>query len=185
MSQLNSFTRLHDEPCYRNYITRNNEKISNYTIPPSHKTRYNNRNSYFRSLVEPGIYLNDHDGQTTTPVINKDSKLKNGIKGNKFTREQYSIPEGMNVLKRNKDEIHKKVNPDSLSNIYNGKRQPVLKDRLITEHSYKRFIPLIPCIKKDIKQFTKSLPSNDIRAGQDTRPVSKCCDYIASNEWKQ
>lgn len=184
MSQLNDFTRLHDEPCYRNYITRNNEKMSDYYFPKYNKN-INNRNSYFNSLGEPGIYLNDHDGQTTTPVITKESKLKNGIKGNQFTHIQYSIPEGMNVLKRNKDEKHEKVNPDALSNIYNGKRRPVLKNRLVTEHSYKRFIPLIPCIKKDLKQFSKSLPSNDIRAGQDTRPVSKCCDYIASNEWKE
>ena len=184
MSQLNSFTRLHDEACYRNYTTRNNEKISDYHFP-HYNNNMNNRNSYFNSLAEPGVYLNDHDGQTTTPVIKKESKLKNGIKGNQFTRVQYSITEDMNIFSRNKDEKHEKVNPDALSNIYKGKRRPVLKNRLVTEHSYKRFIPLIPCIKKDINQFNKSIPTNDIRAGQYTRPVSKCCDYIASNEWKQ
>ena len=182
---FNQSANIYDEACYRRYTVSNNKKISNYTIPPNHKASYNNRKSYFSSLSEPGLYLNDHDGQSTTRVVNNDSKLKNGVKGNQFTREQYSIPEDMNVFGRNSDEKWEKVNPDALSKLYNGKQAPTLSDRLITEHSFKRFTPMIPCLRKEMGGFYKLIPTNVIRGGQDTREVNKCVDYVASNEWKE
>ena len=182
---FNQSANIYDEACYRRYTLTNNELISKYHFPTYFKHNFNNRKSYFSSLSEPGMYLNDHDGQATTRVVCNESKLKNGVKGNQFTREQYSIPEDMNVFGRNSDEKWEDINPDALSKLYSGKQPPTVSDRLITEHSFKRFTPMIPCLRKEMGGFYKLIPTNIIRGGQDTREVNKCVDYVASNEWKE
>lgn len=167
---FNNLTGLNDDKCELCYKDVMNNKLSKYSIPCYNKN-IGNRKSYFKSLSEPGIYLDDDDGWNTN--INNESFLKNGKIGNKLS----GPPKKGYTLCREPLYSKEIINADILSRVYRGEK-PIKSNKLITEQSYDRFIPLVPSLKKEIQSTEHIIPKYWTRGGIDTRAEIRNTNYI-------
>ena len=161
-----NFNRLTQE----NSRNKSNKKMMDYMLP-NYNMGIGTRGSYFDSLREQGIYLEDMDGYTSN--INVESYLKNGRDGNMVSRPVDDIPQINDKYKGYKP---KSLNVDALSGMLKSKLN--MTDKEITEKSYNRFEPLVPELRKNIQSTSHIIPKYWVRGGMDTRAMIRDVDYL-------
>jgi len=175
---INKLTRLNDDYCEIEYKERNNKSINNYN-----KFSDINHNNYLDSLNIRGMYQGkSRDGKGL--YINKDSELKNGQYGNIMTNEKSKSSKLLDTSKflfapflgAGQSTLE---NPDLKSYLLNGEntsnRKSGTNDAAL---SINRFVPLVPCLKKNIQDTKHIIPEYWVRGGLSTRTIIRNIDYM-------
>jgi hypothetical protein len=163
--------------CNYNY---NNEKISNYYL--YNDTMNKKDDIYINSSKIIGLNSNNMNGYVNN--IELDNKFRNGTDGSKITnlkgREYKELPtrlfigspymsSGQSILKH----------PDLYSKLINGVNTHTKKScGSIADASINRFIPLVPCIAKNVQNTDHIIPEYWVRGGMNTRSVIRNADYL-------
>lgn len=173
------FTRRYNDTLEVNDLNDRNNMISNYhTMPIQNSTRQ----SYTNSLEENGVYQSRNRDMFGSYVDNE-SGLRNGMFGNQTTHVK---EKNLKLLRARPyastpfmgaGETHI-VNPDLYSQLVPGFDTKIKKSTdSISGVSIDRFIPLVPCLAKNVQNTKHIIPEYWIRGGMDTRGLLQNANY--------
>lgn len=178
MRQLN--TRRHNDIYEEQDMNNANEKIAMYHVKNMMPID-NNRVNYLNSMNEVGNYpVGDFNG--FPKAVNKESNLRNGVSGNSLTTD--------------KEKTSKLLNARPFNVGYMGAGQTYVKDVTLNSQivqgvdtrvkkssdslsgvSMDRFIPLVPCLEKNVQDTKHIIPEYWVRGGMSTRGLIQNIDY--------
>jgi len=177
---INNMTRINNDSCEKIKEANDNQSINNYI---NFSVRLNNnRNEYFNSTQNVGVYQNNNVGKSQ--LIDNESALLYGQNGFISTSQ----------TKRNGKHLGTRLFPGSP---YMGAGQSTLKNPdvkselmcgQITNNSkstgslsgvhINRFIPLIPCLEDNVQNVSHIIPTMWVRGGESTRNFVRNVDYV-------
>lgn len=178
MRQLN--TRRNYDVYEEQDMDTSNQKIANYHTKNMMNSD-NNRSGYMNSMMEIGNFpTGDYNGFPN--AVTKESELRNGISGNSITQQK---------------EKNSKLLMSRPFNVgYMGAGQTYVKDVALNSQivqgvdtrvkksadslsgvSMDRFIPLVPCLEKNVQDTKHIIPEYWVRGGMSTRGLIQNIDY--------
>ena len=170
---LNIKTNINEDCCNINLHNKSNNKASEYAF--GYNTRCNNNNNY---LCEVG--LNQQYPSLVCGNVHNDSHFRYGEKGNVMThtkaRQELKTRPYRTVPYMGECRAPL-METDTYSKILHGENTRTSKS-CMPQVTNERWIPLVPCIKKNIQNPKHYIPTHWVRGGMSTSAYYRNVDYL-------
>ncbi len=178
---INNSSSLFYDKCMNQFQDYSNDRIFNYSFDPSIQPNLPNgsRDQYVHNTQVRGI-LESKNPDSTGAYINTGTTLRNGIMTHDGHRHQLDtrLFPGSPFMAQGQSTIK---NPDLSSRLLYGEETRTQKSQgSLNDVSIDNFIPLIPCIQKNVQDPQHIIPEYWVRGGMSTRSVIRNIDYIKS-----
>jgi hypothetical protein len=167
--------------CAYDFKNFTNDKVFQHSFDPylREKTPNGSREQYIQNTKVKGT-LESKNADLNGKHVNMNTILRNGIMTHDGKRHQLDTrlfpgspyyAQGQSILK----------NPDLSSRLLYGQTTRSNKSQgSMSDISIDNFIPLIPCIQKNVQNTEHIIPEYWVRGGMSTRSVIRNVDYLKS-----
>ncbi len=178
---INNRSTLFYDNCAHDYQDFANHRIYQYSFDPSIRTNVSNgqRDQYYAQTQVRGV-LESRNPDVNGQHVDTCTSLRNGVMTHDGHRHQLDtrlfigspyMAQGQSTLK----------NPDLSSRLLYGEESRTKKSQGSTvDVSIDNFIPLIPCIQKNVQDPKHIIPDYWVHGGMSTRSVVRNIDYVKS-----
>ncbi len=178
---IHSTSSLFYDRCAHDTQDFSNHRLYQYSFDPSIRPTVPNgaRDQYITQTQVRGV-LESRNADTDGKHVDTCTTLRNGVMTHDGHRNQLDtrvfigspyMAQGQSTLK----------NPDLSSRLLYGEESRTKKSQgSTTDVSIDNFIPLLPCIQKNVQDTKHIIPEYWVRGGMSTRSVIRNIDYVKS-----
>ena len=178
---INNHSSSFYDNCANDFKNYTNDKVFQHSFDPYLREKVPNgsREQYIQNTQVKGT-LESNNSDIRGEHVNMNTILRNGIMTHDGKRHQLDtrlfpgspyMAQGQSTLK----------NPDLSSRLLYGQTTRSNKSQgSMSDISIDNFIPLIPCIQKNVQNTDHIIPEYWVRGGMSTRSVIRNVDYLKS-----